>query len=220
MSTTLQSGPVAAAIEKLYRKADKQRRHPRPHRDPAIAPESESAQGRADAMADVYMPIAPMAGRLLYSLIRASRPETVVEFGMSFGISTLHLAAGVRDNGRGQVFTTELSVSKIEAATATFADCGLSDVITVLSGDARTTLATVPGPVGLVLLDGWKDMYLDVLMLLQPKLSAGALVIADNTEHAGVEKYLDYVRSADNGYVSINFPGKRGDTMEISCLAS
>jgi predicted O-methyltransferase YrrM len=37
---------------------------------------------------------------------------TVVEFGTSFGISTLHLAAAVRDNGGGRVITTELNGSK------------------------------------------------------------------------------------------------------------
>jgi predicted O-methyltransferase YrrM len=166
------------------------------------------------------MPIAPMAGRLLYSLIRAARPETVVEFGMSFGISTLHLAAAVRDNRTGRVYTTELSDSKIAAAAATFADAGVAEVISVLPGDARTTLATVPAPIGVVLLDGWKEMYLDVLTLLQPKLSPGALVVADNTESPGAQPYLGYVRDPANGYVSLNFPGKRDDTMEISCWAA
>jgi predicted O-methyltransferase YrrM len=48
----------------------------------------------------------PPGGRLLYTLIRASRPATVVEFGTSFGISTIYLAAAVRDNGTGRVVRT------------------------------------------------------------------------------------------------------------------
>jgi hypothetical protein len=43
-------------------------------------------QQLADALANVYMPISRDAGRLLYSLVRAIRPTTVVEFGMSMGI--------------------------------------------------------------------------------------------------------------------------------------
>ena len=36
-------------------------------------------------------------------------------------------------------------------------------VVTILEGDALATLARLTGPVGLVLLDGWKDLYLPVL---------------------------------------------------------
>ena len=163
------------------------------------------------------MPISPDAGKLMYALIRATRPTTVVEFGMSYGISTIHLAAAVRDNGAGQVFTTEMSAKKIAAAKATFAELGLADVITVLEGDALATLRDIEGPVGVTLLDGWKEMYLPVLELLEPKLATGSLLVADNTERADAKPYLDRVRDPANGYVSLNFPGKRDDTMELSC---
>src|SRR5712691_4728233 len=73
---------------------------------------SASPQQQADAKAQVYMPISAQGGELLYTLIRAVRPATVVEFGTSFGISTLYLAAAVRDNGAGRVISTELNASK------------------------------------------------------------------------------------------------------------
>ena len=163
------------------------------------------------------MPVTPGAGRLLYSLVRASRPATVVEFGMSMGLSGLHLAAAVRDNGIGRVVTTEMSAAKIATATQNFADAGLSDVITVLEGDALETLATLDGPVGFVLLDGWKEFYLPVIKLLEPRLSPGALVVADNTSMRDTQPYLDYVRDSANGYVSVDFPARDSDSMELSC---
>ena len=113
--------------------------------------------------------------------------------------------------------TTELSAVKIAAAKRTFAETGLDDLITVLDGDALCTLADLDGPVGAVLLDGWKELYLPVIKLLEPRLSPGALVVADNTEMAGTQPYLDYVRDAENGYVSVNFGAGGRDTMEISC---
>ncbi|AAS06065.1 hypothetical protein D522_20246 [Mycobacterium avium subsp. paratuberculosis S5] len=179
-----------------------------------------TAQQRADAMSEFYIPVTPEAGRLLYSLVRATRPATVVEFGMSFGISAVHLAAAVRDNGSGRVVTTELSETKIAAAKKTFAETGLDDVITILQGDALTTLADLPGPVDFVLLDGWKDLYLPVLELLEPRLSPGVLVVADNTSAADTQPYLDRVRNPDNGYVSFNFQVRDSDSMEISCRTS
>ena len=68
-----------------------------------------SAAERADARQDCYMPISADAGKLLYNLVRSARPDTVVEFGTSFGISTIYLAAAVTDNNAGQVVSTELS---------------------------------------------------------------------------------------------------------------
>lgn len=64
------------------------------------------------------MPVSAVGGQLLYNLVRAVRPATVVEFGTSFGISTLYLAAAVRDNGTGRVITTELSKEKVAAPAA------------------------------------------------------------------------------------------------------
>jgi predicted O-methyltransferase YrrM len=180
---------------------------------------SGSAQERADLLSDFYLPVTPAAGRLLYALVRATRPSTVVEFGMSLGISAIHLAAAVRDNGQGRVVTTELSAAKVTAAKKTFAATGLDDVITVLEGDALTTLATLDDHAGFVLLDGWKELYLPVIQLLEPRLTTGALIVADNTEMADTQPYLDYVRDPDNGYVSVNFMARDADSMEITCRA-
>ena len=166
-----------------------------------------------------YLPVTPESGRLLYALVRSSRPATVIEFGMSLGISAIHLASAVRDNGTGRVVTTELSAAKVVAAKTTFADTGLDDLITVLEGDALSTLTGVDGPVQFVLLDGWKELYLPVLDLLEPKLSPGALVVADNTSMDDAKPYLDRVRDPGSGYVSVNFPVREGDSMEISCRA-
>jgi len=176
-----------------------------------------SAQERADALSDFYLPVTPDAGRLLYALVRAAKPSTIVEFGMSLGISAIHLASAVRDNGTGRVVTTELSAAKVTAAKKTFADTGLDDLITVLEGDALSTLADIDGPVGFVLLDGWKELYLPVIKLLEPRLSAGALIVADNTSMDDTKPYLEHVRDPGNGYVSVNFPVREGDSMEISC---
>lgn len=172
------------------------------------------AADRAEAFQDVYIPISADAGRLLYALVRAIRPQTVVEFGTSFGISTIYLAAAVTDNGTGQVITTELSSKKAAAARANLQEAGVAGPVTVLEGDALQTLAGVAGPVGLVLLDGWKDLCLPVLRLLESALAPGALVAADDITHEGMAGYLDFIRDPTNGYISVAFPVEDG--MEIS----
>ena len=176
---------------------------------------SGSAQERADAMSEVYMPISEESGKLLYSLIRASRPATIVEFGTSFGISTIFLASAVADNRQGHVFSTELSAAKVQAARSHLAEAGLGDQVTILSGDARDTLADVPGPIGLVLLDGWKEMNLPLLKSLESRLASGAVIAGDDISFESMTNYLQYVRDPANGYISVAFPV--ADGMEISC---
>jgi predicted O-methyltransferase YrrM len=178
-----------------------------------------SASERAELYGSLYIPVSPECGRLLYSLIRAGRPQTVVEFGTSFGIATIHLAAAVRDNGAGRVISTELNAVKAERAREHVAEAGLGDVVDIVTGDALDTLASVTGPVGFALLDGWKELYLDMLAVLEPRLSPGALVAADDTVSFAtvLEGYLGYVRDEANGYVSTALP--IGDGVEVSCRA-
>ncbi len=217
MTSTLLDSRVAATLNRMFTEADAQMPLLGELMGRDAVPAEATAQERADALSDFYLPITPEAGRLLYALVRASRPSCVVEFGMSLGISALHLASAVRDNGEGRVVTTELNAKKVELATANFADAGLDDLITVLHGDALETLASVDEPVQFVLLDGWKDLYVRVLELLEPRLTPGAVVVADNTSMEGLQPYLDYVRDPANGYVSVHFPVRDSDSMEISC---
>jgi predicted O-methyltransferase YrrM len=214
MLSTLERSPLKNVLADLYGRAGAQRATGAPRVQLA---ESASAQERADAASDRYMPVSTTTGRLLYSLIRATKPDTIVEFGMSYGISTLHLAAGVRDNGSGRIYTTELSAKKVAAVSETLATAGVDDIVTILEGDALETLPAVSGEIGLVLLDGWKEMYLPVLVSIEERLATGALIVADNANQPGTAPYLEYVRDPANGYVSINFPDKEHDSTEVSC---
>jgi len=215
---SLTSPPVRPVLDRLFQAADDDAAHwatmRRRHPDGFAA---LSAREQADAYGELYIPVSPEGGRLLYTLIRASRPATVVEFGTSFGISTIHLAAAVRDNGTGRVVSTELHPAKVARARANLAAAGLAAVVTILEGDARQTLAGLPGPVEFVLLDGWKNLYLPVLRMLEPRLTSGALILADDTVSMAAEMadYLSYVRDPAHGYLSIAFP--ESDGLEISC---
>ncbi|OKI33019.1 methyltransferase [Streptomyces sp. TSRI0281] len=177
--------------------------------------ESLTAQELADTAQEIYMPVSADGGKLLYNLIRAVKPAVVVEFGTSYGISTLHLAAAVRDNGTGRVITTEMSRAKAASARDTFAATGLDDVITVLEGNALQTLAALRQPVDFLFLDGWKDLCLPVLRLLEPHIAPGTLVVADDVDLPDLGPYLDHVRDTVNGYHSVTFPVEDG--LEISC---
>lgn len=217
MTNSLTQPAVHSVIERLFTQADgddeTRSRVEAKRQQQGRAP--LTVQERADIASELYMPISRDGGQLCYSLIRSARPATVVEFGASFGISTLHLAAAVRDNGTGRVITTELNAAKAAATRAHLAEAGLDDLVEVRLGDALETLADAPDPIGFVLLDGWKELYLPVLRLLEPKLASGALVLADDSSFASVAGYLAYVRDPANGYVAVPFPVEDG--IEIGC---
>jgi len=179
-------------------------------RRPGLSWETANAQERADASESTYMPISRQGGELLYILVRAGRPNTVVEFGTSFGISAIYLAAAVADNGTGHVVSTELNRAKLLAARANLKEARLAESVTVLLGDARATLKDIRGPIDFVLLNGWKDLCLPLLQSLESRLAIGALIVADDINLPSLSGYLDYVREATNGYVSVSFPIEDG----------
>jgi predicted O-methyltransferase YrrM len=214
MTNTLRMDHVRTVLDRLFAAASRDDEAPR-WKHPGVSWESATAQERADALQAAYLPISARGGELLYILVRARRPTTIVEFGTSYGISTLYLAAAVADNGMGSVVSTELNHAKVAAARANLVEAGLSDHAAILPGDAMTTLNDIRGPIDLVLLDGWKDLCLPVLRSLESRISAGALIVADDISLPSMSSYLEYVRNPANGYVTIAFPVDDG--MEISC---
>jgi predicted O-methyltransferase YrrM len=153
---------------------------------------------------DVPLPVSRETGRLLYMLARSIRARTIVEFGTSFAISTLHLAAALRDNGGGRLITTELEPAKVARARKNLAEGGLQELVEIREGDALKTLGVeLPDGIELVLLDGHKALYPDILALLESQLRPGALILADNADHS--PDYLARVRAPGSGYLSLPF---------------
>ncbi|MBO0681352.1 class I SAM-dependent methyltransferase [Mycolicibacterium sp. S2-37] len=156
-------------------------------------------------------------GRLLYVCAAACAATRVVEFGTSFGVSTIHLACAVRDNGGGQVISTELEPTKAARAGEHLAEAGLADLVEIRVGDALDTLRDgLGGPVDLVHLDGAFSLYLPVLRLLEPYLRPQAVVIAEN----GTAGYVDYVRDPGNGYVTLTLDADRGNELSLFTRAT
>lgn len=164
---------------------------------------------------DLWLAVSPETGTLLYMLARSSGARVIIEFGTSFGISTLYLAAALRDNGGGRLITTEFEPSKVMRAKANLTEGGLIDLVEVREGDALQTLsADLPETIDLLLLDGAKAIYPEILSLVESRLRPGALVIADNADFS--PDYLARVRSPASGYMSTPF----GDDVELSVRLS
>jgi predicted O-methyltransferase YrrM len=216
--STLAASPLAPLLDRLFNEADALSADT----DAVFAGLSDDDRARLmrsktgyrdlyGRLKDVPLPVSRETGTLLYMLARSLRAKTIVEFGTSFGISTLHLAAALRDNGGGRLITSEFETSKAARARANLTAGGLIDLVDIREGDALQTLsADLPAPIDLVLLDGAKGLYPDILDLLERHLRPGALIVADNADFS--PDYLARVRSPANGYLSVPF----GEDVELS----
>ena len=154
----------------------------------------------------IPLPVSRETGALLYMFVRATRAQSVLEFGTSFGVSTIYLAAALRDNGGGRVITTEFETSKVERARKNLTEAGLIDLVEIREGDALETLARdPPETVDLVLLDGAKALYADVLALVESRMRPGSLVLADDARFCA--EFVNRMRAATDRYLSAPLAG-------------
>ena len=152
-----------------------------------------------------------------YLLCRALRAERVVEAGTSFGVSTLYLAAAVRDNGGGTVIATEHEPTKAKVARANFSAAGLTDHIDLREGDLAQTLQNIDGPIDFLLLDIWTEAVMPAVKHVAPRLREGGIIIADNTTQArgGYAGYFAYVADPDNRLRTMTLPFAGGLEMTV-----
>jgi len=206
---SLEDARVRAVLERLHAEAGGQRLALAPvagamaldvllRRRPTVADE-------ATRLKDLYVCLSPKQGRFAYQTARATGARRIVEFGTSFAVSTIYLAAAVRDNGGGLVIGSEIEPGKVVRARANVAAAGLTEYVDIREGDARETLRDPGGPVDVVLLDGLKDLYLPILGLLTPFLRTGSVVLADNifTFRQALAPYVAHVQDPANGFSSV-----------------
>lgn len=216
--TTLSSAPVAPLLARLFAESDA---NP-PARSPIFAGVTgedhlRMMRSRTEyrdfyaKLSDFALPVSPEVGGLLYMLARATHARSIVEFGTSFGLSTLYLAAALRDNGGGRLITSEFEPAKLARAKANLAEGNLADLVEFREGDALDTLAVdLPEKIDLLLLDGAKALYSDILDRVEHRLRPGAILIADNADHC--PEYLERVGNVAHGYMTMPFT----DEVELS----
>jgi predicted O-methyltransferase YrrM len=213
-ASSLDQPAVQALLKRLYRQEAEQDARVQVQREQlrVAVPDDESLQALNTQR---YLAVAPEVGRLIYLLVRSHRPHLAVEFGASMGISAIHIAAALRDNGQGRLITTESNLEKTPHALRHLEEAGLADLVELRVGDAFETLRNVDR-IDLLLLDGWKPLYLPLLRQLEPKLAPGCLILADDTilAAAAMADYLAYVRDPRNRYVSCPIP--IDDGLELS----
>src|ERR1700754_4061681 len=158
---SLTTFPVADVLDRLFREAEIADRpfiaellaNAEPGVDPLVSvldAEAQDYKGLYRQAVGNFLSVSPEFGRLLYICARTRNASRVVEFGTSFGISTIHLACALRDNGGGTVIGTELEPSKAARALEHLVAAGVADFVEIRVGDALDTLREGVGPIDVV----------------------------------------------------------------------
>ena len=217
--TTLTNSPLEELLESIFEKTAEL---------PVVTAFSEEEEERLmrsktdylklyKQLKDFPLAVSRETGELLYMLARIIGTQTIVEFGTSFGVSTLYLAAALRDNGGGLLITSEFEPSKAEKARENLTRAGLIDLVEIRTGDALQTLADgLPQSIDLLLLDGAKALYADILNLVESRLRPGAIIVADDASYC--PEYLSRVRASKGKYMSS--PLNEDVEMSIRLLSS
>ena len=182
--------------------------------------EADDSPGRA-FWRDKFVALDRDKAELCYALCRATRATRVVEAGTSFGVSTLYLAAAVRDNGGGTVTTCDNEPAKAAVARRHLEQAALAGHVDMRIGDIRDTLRDLDGPVDVLLLDIWATVAADVIALVGPRLRVGGMVLADNSEmrralYAGLFAYL---HDPAHGFTTMTLPFMGGLELAIRTSA-
>ena len=147
-------------------------------------------------------------GEWLNLIIRATGARNILEIGSSNAVSTILLADAARANG-GRVTGTEIIPERAADANRNLAEAGLSDVATVLAGNAQQTTSSLDGPFDLVFIDAEKDDYPAHLLAIVDRVRPGGLILADNVVSHDCSAYQRLVRERDD-LETVTIPLNRG----------
>jgi predicted O-methyltransferase YrrM len=198
--TPIRDSKIEAVLERLHAAADAQEEEFELGARPR---DFKNTQWGPNFLKDKMVPIHREQGAFLYLLGRSIRAKTIVEFGTSHGLSTIYLAAAIRDNGGdGQVIGTEFVPEKMAQAQRNLEETGLSRFACIREGDARQTLRELPDGIDLCLMDGFPPYSLEVFRLIAPRLRKGAVVLVDGTETLREPQvdFLAYLSDPKNGF--------------------
>jgi len=129
-------------------------------------------------------------GRLLRLLTASMNAKNVIEIGTSTGYSAIWFGLALQKTG-GKLTTYEIDAQRAATARANFKRAGMSDIITLVEGDAHEKVILLKDPIDILFLDADKEGYIDYLNKLLPLIRPGGLVIAHNiTPRMADPKYM------------------------------
>ena len=159
----------------------------------------------------------PGDAQLLRILIESSGAKSGLEIGVATGYGAIVMGLGFERNG-GRLTSIDPNTEMVDAARANIRTMQLQDLVTVVEGAALSVIPRLEGPFDFVFIDAVKEEYLQYFRAVEPRLKAGAIVVADNViKHAdAMRDFLDAVQN-DPKYqtVVVRASEEKGDGMMV-----
>ncbi|MGY1723811.1 class I SAM-dependent methyltransferase [Blastococcus sp. SYSU DS0533] len=135
----------------------------------------ETARSSRRRLADLDVRLGRRLG--WYAIVRALRPEHVVETGTDKGLGSVVLAAALLRNGRGRLTTVDINPESGYLIAGPYAQ-----VVDRVVADSVETLRSLERPVDVFLHDSWHTFEYETAELdaVAPRLRDTSVVLSDN----------------------------------------
>ncbi|HVZ22916.1 MAG TPA: O-methyltransferase [Vicinamibacterales bacterium] len=155
-------------------------------------------------------------GRFMRVLVMSIGAKHALEIGSAYGYSAIWIGLGLRQTG-GRLTTIEYDAGRAKAARENIRRAGLTDTVTVISGDAFKEIPKIPGTFDFVFLDAWKPDYKKFFDLVFPRLTPRGLFLAHNVvnKQSEMKDFLAAIADSPSLATSIVRPGSEGMSVTV-----
>ena len=153
--------------------------------------------------------------RLLRMLTESIKAKNVVEIGTYNGYSTLWFCLALRATG-GKITTHEIDKEYIASARENFKKAGVEKLVTLVEGDAHSTVKKLKKPIDILFMNADKPGYIDYINRLLPLVRPGGLVLAYHTVDRGAEMQDYFVAITENPALDTIFVNQQSAGMCIT----
>jgi predicted O-methyltransferase YrrM len=176
-----------------------------------VAPHVDAILKQIRAADKDLLAVSEEDGRFMRLMVLSTKTKRALEIGAASGYSAIWIGLGLRETG-GHLVTIEYDKARASEATANIKKAGLSDIVTVVQGDALAEIQKLSGSFDFVFCDAWKRDYQKYFTMVFPALNKGGVFLAHNVVNKGSEMadFLKTIRTDPRVVSSIVSPGSEG----------
>ena len=181
-----------------------------------LTPQIEAVLKSIKAADKGLLAVSEEDGRFLRVMVASRNAKFILEIGAASGYSGIWLGLGARES-RGKVVAIEYDPQRAKEAKANMQKAGLTDVVTVIEGDAFKEIPKLQGTFDLVFLDAWKPDYKRFFDMVYPRLEPGGVFMAHNVinKASEMEPFLKAITTHPGLFTSVVSPGSEGMSVSV-----